>query len=149
MDTLSDEEYARKLQAALFAEDGIDPAVLKEGKNLHLTNVQPREMVIRLPEEQRKFNPSLFGAMIQKGFERLYLDQQFSDLVIILRDEKEDFSEKIFAHKMVLSVWSSIFRSVIQEKEKEGKKKSTKKTKKKKTWIWEYRKYRKYWSRVS
>eukprot|EP01090_Pellita_catalonica_P012517 TRINITY_DN273_c0_g1_i1.p1 TRINITY_DN273_c0_g1~~TRINITY_DN273_c0_g1_i1.p1 ORF type:complete len:548 (-),score=86.88 TRINITY_DN273_c0_g1_i1:52-1695(-) len=116
-----DEEYARQLQNELN-EGWDDTRPSSEVRD-------PTAMIIRLPDTNRDFNAALFGAMVQEGFQKLYNAKGISDVVILLVDDKDSIQEKLYAHKMVLSVWSDVFCTLILEKEKEvSRRKKSKKT---------------------
>eukprot|EP01088_Endostelium_zonatum_P011533 TRINITY_DN25678_c0_g1_i1.p1 TRINITY_DN25678_c0_g1~~TRINITY_DN25678_c0_g1_i1.p1 ORF type:complete len:677 (-),score=161.76 TRINITY_DN25678_c0_g1_i1:62-2092(-) len=106
-------------------------------------------------------HPAQYGSKVLSGFKKLFNDQNFSDLIITLtcpddenytaiaqklkestnENEKNDFrlmnlipdEEKLYAHKMVLSVWSLVFSELVTEQEtaKQSKKKKNKKGKRK------------------
>jgi len=139
----SDEEYARKLQKELNQEGGIEDEAGASNNSSEGEKII-RDLIIRLPEDQRNFNAALFGAMVKSGFEKLYNAKGISDVVIHLYDSDENTSkdntskdnkdnkdnnninnninnkdnvEKLYAHKMVLSVWSETFSKLLADKE--------------------------------
>jgi len=63
---------------------------------------------VHLPSAKRPFNAVLYGDMVQKGFAHLYGDTKISDVTLILGDEK------IPVHRLVLSVWSDTFRTLLE-----------------------------------
>jgi len=77
----------------------------KEGKKLVDEN---EKFELELPAEPRPFNADYFGAMVRRGFAKLFETENLCDITLVLKEEK------LPAHRTVLCVWSDTFRAMLE-----------------------------------